>query len=80
MTVTGESIFISAKQGTKKDGSTWFMLKFLDNDADEFFSVFVDEKIFSEMSACVKHTPVLMTLNIVPGSKYFDLANLEVVM
>lgn len=37
MQVTGESSFVSAKSGTK-NGKDWFMAKFLDDSADEFFT------------------------------------------
>lgn len=79
MKVTGEAAYISAKTGTKRDGSQWFILKFLDNHFDEFFSIFVEEELFNDMKSCPKNTPVVLTLNLTPGSKYFKMENVEIV-
>lgn len=79
MLMTGETLFISTKMGTKKNGENWYAGKFLDNDADEFFSVFVDENLFNKMKSLSKHTPVVLTLNLVPGQKYFSMESIEIV-
>lgn len=79
MIVTGESLFISAKTGKKKDGEDWYNLKFLDDESDEFFSAFVSGGLYNHFFNVPKKTPVVLTLNIVPGSKYFTVENIEVV-
>lgn len=78
MTVTGELEFISTKTGTKKDGTPWYSGKFLDNEHDEFFTAFFDEELFRSLSKLQKHTPVLLTLNWVAGTKYYDISCIEV--
>ena len=47
MKLTGESMFVSARAG-QKNGKEWHMLKFLDEDAEEFFTAFVDETLFGQ--------------------------------
>jgi hypothetical protein len=78
MVVAGETIYIASKCGKKQDGTDWFNLKFLDEDADEFFVVFVDENIFQRFQTVPKRTGVMLTINIVPGSKFFTLENVEI--
>lgn len=77
MKLTGESMFVSARAG-QKNGKEWHMLKFLDEDAEEFFTAFVDETLFGQFQTLPKHTPVLLTLNLVPGQKYFSLESVEI--
>ena len=79
MTVTGEAEFISAKTGTKKDGAEWYMLRFLDEAADSFFTAFVDATLFQKSKDLLKHTPVILTLNLSPGNKYFTLVSVEII-
>ncbi len=77
MRLTGESMFVSARAG-QKNGKEWHMLKFLDEDAEEFFTAFVDETLSRQFQKLPKHTPVNLTLNLVPGQKYFSLESVEV--
>lgn len=77
--VTGESIYISAKSGKKKDGEAWYNLKFLDDENDEFFSAFVSSGIYNHFCNIPKKTAVILTLSIVPGVRYFTVENIEVV-
>lgn len=79
MTVSGECIFSSAREGTKKDGSPWFFGRFLDDGADAFFTLFVDESLYRELLKIPKRTPVLLTMNLVPGQKYVSLERIEVI-
>ncbi len=79
MTVTGEADYISAKTGTKKDGTDWYRLKFLDEDAESFFTAFVSASVFNVVKDLPKHTPVVLTANLVPGEKYFTLESVEVI-
>lgn len=79
MLVSGESEYISSKQGVKKDGEEWFMVKFLDEEADSFFTAFVEAELYNKVKNLPKHTPVLLSLNLVPGEKYFSLETLEVI-
>lgn len=78
MLVTGESYFISAKSGLK-NGKEWFVLKFLDESQDAFFSVFTSEDLYRELEGVPKKTPVALTLQLVPGQKYFSLESIEIV-
>lgn len=79
MKVTGEAEFVSSKTGTKGDGSTWNMLKFLDDESDEFFTAFVNDDVYKQMMLCPKHTAVVLTLNITPGKKYFRVETIEII-
>lgn len=78
MFVLGECFFISAKAGKKND-KDWYMLKFLDEDADSFFTAFVDRKFYDELLGVPKKTLVKLTLNLVPGEKFFTVEDVEVV-
>lgn len=78
MIVSGECKYVSAKTGLKKDGASYFMVKFLDEDADEFFTCFVDSELFNGIQGVPKKTPVLLTMCLVPGQKYVKLENIEV--
>ena len=79
MVVTGEAKYISGKTGTKQDGTPWFMLKFLDDHSDEFFTAFVCAELYEDMQTCKKHTPVILSMNLTPGQKYFTLEAVEVI-
>lgn len=79
MHVTGESSFVSVKAGTK-NGKDWFMAKFLDNNADEFFTAFINEELYQELQGMEKKTPVILTMNLVPGQKFFSVENIEFVL
>lgn len=79
MLVAGETLYISNKSGAKQDGTNWYNLKFLDESMEEFFVVFVEENIFNRFQKVAKRTPVVLTLNIVPGSKYYTLENVEII-
>lgn len=79
MYVTGESSFVSVKAGTK-NGKDWFMAKFLDNNADEFFTAFINEELYQELQGMEKKTPVILTMNLVPGQKFFSVENIEFVL
>lgn len=79
MHVTGESSFISAKAG-KKNGKDWYMAKFLDDANDEFFTAFINEELYQELQGMEKKTPVVLTLNLVPGQKYFSVESIEILL
>ena len=77
MIVTGEAKYISAKSGSK-NGKGWYILKFLYEEADEFFTLFVEKELFDALEGLPKNTPIILTLHIVPGQKYLRLENLEI--
>lgn len=79
MRLDGECIFSGVREGVKKDGKPWFSSRYLDNDADAFFTIFIDEALYRELLKVPKRTPVLLTLNLVPGQKYVTLENVEVI-
>lgn len=77
MKVTGESRFISVKTG-QKNGKDWYAIKFQDEDADEYFTAFVDKSLYTELQGVPKKTGVFLTLNITPGQKFFSVDSIEV--
>lgn len=83
MTVTGECKFVSATTGLKKDGVTpWRRTKFYDSTADEIVVAYVDEHIFDAVMGLEKMTPVMLTMELVPGSgsRFFEVLNVEVIV
>ena len=78
MIVTGEAKYISAKSGSK-NGKGWYILKFLDEEADEFFTLFVEKELFDALEGLPKKAPLILTLHIVPGQKFCRLENIEIV-
>ena len=79
MTVSGEALFISAKAGTK-NGKDWFMIKCLDDSNDAFFQSFVNAELYQELQGMEKKTPVILTMNLVPGQKYFSIESIEIAL
>lgn len=79
MILKGNSVFVSRKSGLKKNGEAWYSVKFLDDDADEFFTCFVDERLFNAFEGISRKTAVTLTLELVPGSKFFNLEDFELV-
>ena len=77
MNVTGETSFVSVKCGNKND-KHWYMAKFLDNDADEFFTAFIDKDLYADLEGVEKKTPVVLTMNLVPGQKFFTVESREI--
>lgn len=77
MYLTGESQFIASKQGKKKNGDDWYSLKFLDEAKEDFFVAFVDEDTYQQYANIKKGTPVQLTVEMLLGSKYFDIKNIE---
>lgn len=80
MIMTGETLYISTNSGIKKDGNNWYNAKFLDDEQDEFFVAFINERLYQSLQGLSKKTPVILTLNIVPGSKYFNVDDIEVLV
>lgn len=80
MRLTGESVFVSAISGTsQKTGKAYCRVKFLDEQADEFFTAYVDASMYESLMEFKKHTPVILTLNLVPGQSYFTLESIELI-
>ncbi len=70
--------FTSLQSGVSKStGKPYFRGKFLDSDAEEFLSFFMDEELFHALESLEKHTPVSVTLNISLTSKFFKLEAVE---
>ena len=79
MKLTGEAIYVSRMAGTsKRTGKQYCAIKFLDELAEEFFSVFVEQELFDAFDGVEKKTPVMMTLNLLPGTKFYSLESLEI--
>lgn len=77
MKLQGIAQFINAVAGQKKDGGAWYRIKFLDDDGEEFFVAFVEEDTFRSVQGLPKKTPVQLTLDLVPGQKYFSVDGIE---
>lgn len=79
MDLTGESLYISLRTGVKRNGESWFNAKFLDDSADEFFTLFVPEEVGRYLQTLPKKTPVILTMELVPGKNYVKFVALEVI-
>ncbi len=77
MRVKGESIFMAVRSGTSKAGKPFYTAKFLDKDADEFYTIFIDEDMYNDLKEMQRSTPVLLTIDEVIGSKYISLVSVE---
>lgn len=77
MKLQGVVKFMNATFGQKKDGGEWRRIKLLDEDGEEFFVAFVDEEIYASVQGLPKKTPVQLTLDLVPGQKYFSVVAIE---
>lgn len=77
MKLQGVVKFINVVAGQKKDGGEWRRIKFLDEDGEEFFVAFVDEEAYESVQGLPKKTPVQLTLDLVPGQKYFSVVGIE---
>ena len=64
MNVSGESLFISAStfQGKKKQ---------------DLFTLFTSEELFAEFEGVPKRTPVVLTMELIPGKTFVKLVNVE---
>lgn len=80
MRVSGEATFKEARHGANpKTGDNWRRIKLLDEDADEIIKCYVDEQIYQCFEGLEKNTPVIVTMDIVPGQKYFNIVQVEVI-
>ena len=62
---------------SSKSGKPYHKGKFLDSEAEEFVSLFMDETLFRSLESMEKHTPVCVTLSISLNSKFFKLEAVE---
>ena len=78
MIVTGEAKFTSVQSGVSaKTGKEYFRAKFLDSDAEEFITFFIDEEVCHGLESLKKGAPVILTLSLALASKYFRLESVE---
>lgn len=77
MKLQGVLKYLSQRTGTKKDGTSWYQLKCLDESSDEIIVMFVTEQLFNEFSRVERKAEVTVTLDLVPGQKYFSLVDFE---
>lgn len=77
MILSGNTKFISKSTGTSKANKPFYMAKFLDDDNDAFFSIFVDETLFQLFEDVKRGDTMRLTLNLTPGNKYFSLIDAE---
>ena len=78
MHLRGVATYKSRKDGVKKDNTPWYVLRMLDDDADEFFGIFVDEDTYENFANISKHTSVKLTIDLIAGKKYFSLVDYEI--
>lgn len=77
MNVSGECRFISASTFKGKKKQDLYACKFLDEDGDEFFTLFTSEELFAEFEGVAKRTPVVLTMELTPGKTFVKLVNVE---
>lgn len=77
MKLTSESLFISASTFKGKKKQELYACKFLDEDGDEFFTLFTSEELFAEFEGVPKRTPVVLTMELIPGKTFVKLVNVE---
>lgn len=80
MQATGELVLTSLKTGTSnKSGKPYYSAKFLDSEAEEFVTFFIDEPLFHALEELPKGAPVIVTMNLALASKYFTLESVEAI-
>lgn len=77
MNVAGESIFIAARTFKGKKQQDLYACKFLDEDGDEFFTLFTSEELFAEFEGVAKRTSVVLTMELIPGKTFVKLTSVE---
>jgi len=77
MNVVGESLFIAARTFKGKKQQDLYTCKFLDEDGDEFFTLFTSEELFAEFEGVAKRTPVVLTMELIPGKTFVKLTSVE---
>ena len=77
MRLVGKCRFIYARTFKGKKKQDLYACKFLDEDGDEFFTLFTSEELFAEFDGVVKRTPVVLTMELTPGSTFVKLVNVE---
>ncbi len=77
MNVVGRSIFIAARTFKGKKKQDLYACKFLDEDGDEFFTLFTSEELYTEFEGVAKRTPVVLTMELTPGKTFVKLVNVE---
>lgn len=77
MKLTGECRFISANTFKGKKHQDLYACKLLDEDGDEFFTLFTSEELFEEFENVAKRTPVILTMELIPGKTFVKLVSVE---
>lgn len=77
MKLTGESLFISASTFKGKKKQDLYACKFLDEDGEDFFTLFTSEELFAEFENKAKRTPVVLTMELIPGKTFVKLVSVE---
>mgnify|MGYP004466843113 CR=1 len=77
MRLVGKCRFIFASTFKGKKKQDLYACKFLDEDGDEFFTLFTSEELFAEFDGVVKRTPVVLTMELIPGKTFVKLVNVE---
>lgn len=74
MIVTGNCTYKSSISGiSSKTEKPYKITKFLDDDAEEFFTFFVSDELFSICQKIPKDTPVCLTVDLTVSKKYVKL-------
>lgn len=78
MLVTGKCIYKSANSGvSSKTEKPYWILKFLDDDAEEFFTFFVSQELFQLCSSIRKDTPVCLTVDLKVSTRFVKLIDVQ---
>lgn len=78
MVGTGAIIFATSRNGKKKDGEPWYMLKFHDEVSMDYCSVFVDASLYQQAQGIPQGSLCHIVYEFVPGQKRFTLQSIKV--
>ena len=77
MTLSGKCRFILASTFKGKKKQDLYACKFLDEDGDEFFTLFTSEELYAEFEGVSKRTPVVLPMELTPGRTFVKLVHVE---
>lgn len=75
MILSGEAKFVSKNSGISKAGKPYAFAKFLDDERDEFFTIFLDEEQSQMFDGFKRNDIINISLSLTPGNKFFKLVD-----
>lgn len=78
MVGTGAIMYAMSRNGKKKDGTPWYLLKFHDEVSMDYFSVFVDASLYQQAQSIPQGSLCHIVYEFVPGQKRFTLQSIKV--